>query len=293
MASGFNKVWSIYLLAFEKISNIEASAFETSKLVSILIFRSEEVKKIRDEADIIVTNPPYGERISADDLLGLYEMIGSKFKHEFRGNDAWVLSYREECFAKIGLKPSVRIPLYNGALECEFRKYEMFEGRFKSFRAEGAELDKSERPMFSKPLKGKSFRSEKRQNTKPEKEEPVSLLDSLSEYDPTDELEARYRKAVGRRKAAERERLEYGRARRAQLREEQRENETAERSERKPFRKEEKPFSKKDGKPYRKDGERKPFHKDGDRKPFRKDDKKDDRQQRRENRKRMFGKREE
>ncbi len=245
------------------------------------------------EKSIIVTNPPYGERISADDLLGLYEMIGSKFKHEFRGNDAWVLSYREECFAKIGLKPSVRIPLYNGALECEFRKYEMFEGRFKSFRAEGAELDKSERPMFSKPLKGKSFRSEKRQNTKPEKEEPVSLLDSLSEYDPTDELEARYRKAVGRRKAAERERLEYGRARRAQLREEQRENETTERNERKPFRKEEKPFSKRDGKPYRKDGERKPFHKDGDRKPFRKDDKKDDRQQRRENRKRMFGKREE
>lgn len=245
------------------------------------------------EKSIIVTNPPYGERISTDDLLGLYEMIGSKFKHEFRGNDAWVLSYREECFAKIGLKPSVRIPLYNGALECEFRKYEMFEGRFKSFRAEGAELDKSERPMFSKPLKGKSFRTEKRQAPRHENEEPVSLLDSLSEYDPTDELEARYRKAVGRRKAAERERLEYGKARRAQLREEQREKEPSERSERKPFRKDDKSFSKKDGKPFRKEGERKSFHKDGDRKPFRKDGAKDNRQQRREDRKRMFGKKEE
>lgn len=245
------------------------------------------------EKSIIVTNPPYGERISTDDLLGLYEMIGSKFKHEFRGNDAWVLSYREECFAKIGLKPSVRIPLYNGALECEFRKYEMFEGRFKSFRAEGAELDKSERPMFSKPLKGKSFRTEKRQAPRHENEEPVSLLDSLSEYDPTDELEARYRKAVGRRKAAERERLEYGKARRAQLREEQREKEPSERSERKPFRKDDKSFSKKDGKPFRKEGERKSFHKDGDRKPFRKYGAKDNRQQRREDRKRMFGKKEE
>lgn len=245
------------------------------------------------EKSIIVTNPPYGERISTDDLLGLYEMIGSKFKHEFRGNDAWVLSYREECFAKIGLKPSVRIPLYNGALECEFRKYEMFEGRFKSFRAEGAELDKSERPMFSKPLKGKSFRTEKRQAPRHENEEPVSLLDSLSEYDPTDELEARYRKAVGRRKAAERERLEYGKARRAQLREEQREKESSERSERKPFRKDDKSFSKKDGKPFRKEGERKSFHKDGDRKPFRKDGARDNRQQRREDRKRMFGKKEE
>lgn len=243
------------------------------------------------EKSIIVTNPPYGERISTDDLLGLYEMIGSKFKHEFRGNDAWVLSYREECFAKIGLKPSVRIPLYNGALECEFRKYEMFEGRFKSFRAEGAELDKSERPMFSKPLKGKSFRAEKRQAPRHEDEEPVSLLDSLSEYDPTDELEARYRKAVGRRKAAERERKEYGKARRAQLREEQKENEAFEKNDRKSFRKDDKPFSKREGKPYHKDGDRK-FRKDGDRKPFRKDGERDNRQQRREDRKRMFGKKE-
>lgn len=249
------------------------------------------------EKSIIVTNPPYGERISTDDLLGLYEMIGRKFKHEFQGSEAWVLSYREECFAKIGLKPSVRIPLYNGALECEFRKYEMFEGRFKAFRAEGAELDKSERPMFSKPLRGKTFRTERNHEARPEKSEPVNVLESLSEYDPEDELEARYRKMVGRRKAAERERLEYGKARRAQLREEQRENGFEEKT----FKKENRPFHKEGGKPFRKDGDKKtfrkdgdkkPFHKDRDRKPFRKDGVGDSRQQRREDRKRMFGKRE-
>ncbi|MCF0160574.1 MAG: RNA methyltransferase [Bacteroidaceae bacterium] len=253
------------------------------------------------EKSIIVTNPPYGERISVDDLLGLYEMIGSKLKHEFKGNEAWVLSYREECFAKIGLKPSVRIPLYNGALECEFRKYEMFEGRFKSFRAQGEELDKTERPMFSKPLRGKTFRTERHTEPKPDQAEPVSLLDSLSEFDPADELEVRHRKLVGMRKAAERERIEYGKARRAQLQEEQRAEEEKKRREgrrgdsafhkdgdRKPFRK--------DGerKPFRKDGERKPFGKDGgklkDRKPFRKDKPGEGRQQRREDRKKMFGK---
>ena len=86
---------------------------------------------------IIITNPPYGERISTPDLLGTYKMIGERLKHQFKGNDAWVLSYREECFEQIGLKPSIKIPLFNGSLECEFRKYQMFDGRLKDFRQEG------------------------------------------------------------------------------------------------------------------------------------------------------------
>jgi putative N6-adenine-specific DNA methylase len=86
---------------------------------------------------IIVTNPPYGERISTPDLLGTYRMIGERLKHQFMGNDAWILSYREECFEQIGLKPSVKIPLYNGSLECELRRYQMFGGKMKQFRSEG------------------------------------------------------------------------------------------------------------------------------------------------------------
>ena len=89
------------------------------------------------EKSIIVTNPPYGERISTPDLLGTYRMIGERLKHQFLNNDAWVLSYREECFDQIGLKPSLKIPVYNGSLECEFRKYQIFDGKLKDFRGEG------------------------------------------------------------------------------------------------------------------------------------------------------------
>ena len=96
------------------------------------------------EKSIIMTNPPYGERISTPDLLGTYKMIGERLKHEFGGNEAWILSYREECFEQIGLKPSIKIPLYNGSLECEFRKYALFDGKMKAFRAEGGVV-KSER----------------------------------------------------------------------------------------------------------------------------------------------------
>jgi putative N6-adenine-specific DNA methylase len=83
------------------------------------------------ENGILVMNPPYGERISTPDLLGLYETIGERLKHAFMGYTAWVLSYREECFDKIGLRHSARIPLMNGALDCEFRKYEIFRGKRK------------------------------------------------------------------------------------------------------------------------------------------------------------------
>ena len=89
------------------------------------------------EKSIIIMNPPYGERISTPNLLGTYKMIGERLKHEFMGNEAWILSYREECFRQIGLKPSIKIPVYNGSLECEFRRYQLFDGKMKEFRQEG------------------------------------------------------------------------------------------------------------------------------------------------------------
>ena len=92
------------------------------------------------EPAILISNPPYGERISAPDLLGVYKMIGERLKHQFAGNEAWILTYREECFEQIGLKPSLKTPLYNGSLECELRKYQLFSGKYNEVRAEGVEI---------------------------------------------------------------------------------------------------------------------------------------------------------
>lgn len=108
-------------------------------LTKDITVEQRDFKDFEKPADksIIVTNPPYGERISTPNLLATYKMIGERLKHHFSGNEAWILSYREECFEQIGLKPSIKIPVYNGSLECEFRKYAMFEGRMKDFRSEG------------------------------------------------------------------------------------------------------------------------------------------------------------
>ena len=118
------------------INNVKAAGVSKDVILRIQPFQQFEQPK---EKSIIITNPPYGERISSNDLLGLYQMIGERFKHSFVGNDAWVLSYRAECFDQIGLKPSVKIPLFNGSLECEFRKYQIFDGKFKEYKAEISE----------------------------------------------------------------------------------------------------------------------------------------------------------
>lgn len=105
---------------------------------------------------IMVTNPPYGERISSRDLLGLYSMIGERLKHVFTGYSAWILSYKEECFEKIALRPSEKIKLMNGSLECEYRCYEMFEGKNKDYKKTLNEEGKVRRPDNSRPTAYKS-----------------------------------------------------------------------------------------------------------------------------------------
>ncbi len=121
------------------------------------------------EKSLIVTNPPYGERISTPDLLGTYRMIGDRLKHQFQGNDAWVLSYREECFEQIGLRPSVKIPLYNGSLECEFRKYQMFDGKLKDFRSEGGIVKTEEEKRMMAERKFKKERDFKKRMNEPDR----------------------------------------------------------------------------------------------------------------------------
>lgn len=81
------------------------------------------------EPTLMVTNPPYGERILSDDLFGLYREMGSALKHRFVGNTAWVISSHTDCLAAIGMKPSEKIELKNGDLDCEFWRLDIFSGK--------------------------------------------------------------------------------------------------------------------------------------------------------------------
>ena len=79
----------------------------------------------------IIINPPYGERLKESSLDQLYAMIGERLKHQFAGNNAWILSSSTESFKSIGLKPEVRIDLFNGSLKCQYNNYRLFSGKRK------------------------------------------------------------------------------------------------------------------------------------------------------------------
>ena len=151
--------------------NIKAAGVSKDVTLKLQPFQQFEQPQ---EKSIIVMNPPYGERISTNDLLGLYQMIGERLKHAFVGNEAWVLSYREECFDQIGLKPSKKVPLFNGALECEFRKYEIFDGKYKEFKSqegEGEEKKETEGNYdTSTPRERKEFKPRGEGEFKPRRE---------------------------------------------------------------------------------------------------------------------------
>jgi len=77
---------------------------------------------------VVIVNPPYGERIVQDELNTLYSNMGNKFKKDFAGYNAWVISANAEAFKFVGLKPSLKIQTFNGQLECRFNKYSMYDG---------------------------------------------------------------------------------------------------------------------------------------------------------------------
>jgi putative N6-adenine-specific DNA methylase len=87
---------------------------------------------------MIVINPPYGERIVQQNLNELYTTIGDKLKKDFSGFQAWILSSNAEAMKHVGLRPSPKIVVYNGQLECRFNRYDLYAGSRKASKTEGS-----------------------------------------------------------------------------------------------------------------------------------------------------------
>jgi putative N6-adenine-specific DNA methylase len=83
----------------------------------------------------LIINPPYGERMNTDEEYSVYSMIGSTLKHNYPGHVAWIISSNAEALKHVGLKPSKKLALYNGSLECFFLRYDLYQGSHKAGRS--------------------------------------------------------------------------------------------------------------------------------------------------------------
>jgi len=124
-------------------SDISDSAIEQTKsnisraglddVIDVQVVDFEQLRST-DKHGFLFMNPPYGQRLNPGDTDSLYSMIGTNLKHNFQGNTAWLITSNRESLKFIGLKPGEKHTLFNGALECLFLKYEMYQGTKKQLK---------------------------------------------------------------------------------------------------------------------------------------------------------------
>ena len=99
----------------------------------LITFANQDFLATHSEAGagVVVMNPPYGERLQHDDLNAFYTEIGTRLKHFYEGFDAWIISADLRALKFIGLRPSRKVALFNGSLECRLHKFELYSGSMK------------------------------------------------------------------------------------------------------------------------------------------------------------------
>lgn len=86
---------------------------------------------------VLAMNPPYGERLGEEEQLKpVYKQMGDLFKKRMSGWDCFILTSNPVLAKSVGLRPSRKFPLFNGALECRLLKFEMYAGSHKGKSAE-------------------------------------------------------------------------------------------------------------------------------------------------------------
>ncbi len=118
---GFDKSFQAVRIAERNAMNVDMDQH--------IIFKRKPFQKnnAKFEKGILVVNPPYGERIeTSEEITDFYTMIGDQLKQNYKGYEAWIISSNIDALKKVGLRPSKKIKVFNGALECQFRQYELY-----------------------------------------------------------------------------------------------------------------------------------------------------------------------
>ena len=117
---------------FQKAVRISMENIENALLFDNIKVKTEDFFDTTiDAGTFVLFNPPYGERIPIE-VDEFYEEVGNTLKHNYKGCSVWLISSDIENMKFIGLRPSRKIKVMNGKLECSFRKFEVYKGSKKS-----------------------------------------------------------------------------------------------------------------------------------------------------------------
>jgi putative N6-adenine-specific DNA methylase len=92
---------------------------------------------------LLLTNPPYGERLNElADLKAWYPHVGTWLKKTMAGWKACFITADRALPSGIGFKPSKKTPLFNGALDCRLFEFELYAGTRRADKLQGASEQK-------------------------------------------------------------------------------------------------------------------------------------------------------
>jgi 23S rRNA (guanine2445-N2)-methyltransferase / 23S rRNA (guanine2069-N7)-methyltransferase len=93
---------------------------DTYDLVTLQQAAFEEVG-VPETPGIVVTNPPYGERMEADEgVVALYRSFGDVMRRRWLGWTVWVLAGSPKLGRQFGLRPARKFSIHNGPIDCRF-----------------------------------------------------------------------------------------------------------------------------------------------------------------------------
>ena len=120
---GCDRSFSAIRKTNENINNANLNEF-------IEIHRCNFFKKPfnNDQNIFLIFNPPYGERLTLQDLTEFYKKIGNTLKNNYAESTAWIITSDLNAVKSIGLKYSKKIKIFNGKLECYYLRYELYQG---------------------------------------------------------------------------------------------------------------------------------------------------------------------
>ena len=115
--------------------DIARANVQKARLQDFIILEKQDIRHSNPDnvPSVVMMNPPYGERLSVDDIATLYQEIGDTLKKRYAGCRAYIISSDKDALKRIGLKPARKWPMLNGSLECLFQEYELFAGDRKQF----------------------------------------------------------------------------------------------------------------------------------------------------------------
>lgn len=111
------------------MENVKESGLQ--KKIDLAVASIFDYNPPRVDRGMVITNPPYGERLKKDQIENFYKQLSDVFKQKYQGYDVWLISSNQDALKSFGLRPSKKITLFNGALECKYQRFSMYRGSLK------------------------------------------------------------------------------------------------------------------------------------------------------------------